>query len=219
MGKKDLKIIGLIVLVITIILVIIVTIYMVQCNRLKKKCLETRNEYGDICVDMAYYTKKIEKELDKNNPSKDTIEELITSMNSEIDEKMTQIDKINKEISEMHDKSIHIDEFDTNIGRSAMNAYKQWENDSQTVYSMNEQRKLINTRFSGSKLIGSTNSVSKACDDLILIYARSDLRHYEVYSRDEQTTQRFKEANVQLRYSEELEKKQRDYLREHYFGY
>ena len=172
-----------------------------ECERLEKEWTEKRVEIGDVCVDMAYYADKIKKVMNEKYPSEDTLKELKNAMNKEIDEKMKHLEDLNK-----------------TIGKVKTKAQEQWKEDYYTIYQMNKQRNLIGTRISGYVLISNSKAVIETCDELILIYARSDLRHDEIYSNNEQTIQRFKSANVRERFSEEIEQQTKQYIHEHYFG-
>lgn len=205
--KKKSKIKIIIPIVIFVIIVIVgIALFIVisnkkECERLEQEWTEKRVEIGDVCVDMAYYTTKIQKEMKKKYVSKDTLKELRDTMNKEIDEKMK-----------------HIEELNNTMGKVKTKAQKQWKDDHYTLYLMNEQRDLITTRIAGYGLISNIDAVIRPCDELILIYARSDLRHNEIYSNNEQTIQRFKDANVRLRFDEKLEQETRQYIKDRYFG-
>lgn len=203
-NKSKLKIIipiAVAIVVIAGIVVFIVISNQKECERLEQEWTEKRVEIGDVCVDMVYYVSKIQKLMNSKYPPKDTLKELRDTMNAEIDEKMK-----------------HIEELNNTMGKEKTKAQKQWKDDYYTLYLMNEQRDLITTRIAGYGLIPNIDAVIRPCDELILIYARSDLRHNEIYSNNEQTIQRFKDANVRLRFDEKLEQETRQYIKDRYFG-
>ena len=170
-----------IIVVVGIIIIVCNILDKQECERLEKEWTEKRVEIGDVCVDMAYYARIIEKEMSNKYPSKDTLKELVNNMDNEIDEKMK-----------------HLEELDKTIGKVKTKAQEQWKEDYYTLYLMNKQRDLIGTRVAGYGLISNSKAVIEPCDELILIYARSDLRHNEIYSDDEQTIQRFKDERSEL---------------------
>ena len=217
--KLNLKIVIPVVVTITVIIVILVIILNVlnkqECERLEKEWTEKRAEVGDICVDMAYYAKIIERELskslvsntssikpDKDHTSSDKLNELRDEFDKEIDEKMQ-----------------HLEELYKTLGEEKTKAQTQWKEDYFVAFKMDEQREKIGTRIVGFGLLPNVDAVKGPCEELILIYARSDLRHDEIYSDNEETVRRFRDANVQKRYSEEIEQQTKQYIRDTYFGY
>ena len=201
-NKKNIILIIVAVLIFIGILIIGAVLEIKKCERLEKEWAQNRVVIGDVCVDMGYYAKKIKEMMDSKDVSIDEIKEFNNAMNDEIDKKIQYIEELNSKVGEIK-----------------TNAQQQWENDHYTLYLMNEQRDLINTRIAGYGLIRRKTAVTEPCDELILIYARSDLRHNEIYSNNEQTVTRFKEANIRVRFSEEIEEQTKQYIKEHYFGY
>lgn len=203
--KVNVKIIVAIVISILVVILSIVVFKVISNKKLEQEWSEKRVEIGDVCVDMGYYATKIKKEMNNSIPLTNTLKELSDSMNKEIDEKMEHLEKLNK-----------------TIGKVKTKAQEQWKEDYHTLYLMNEQRDLISKRILGYSLISSNKKiVIEPCDELILIYARSDLRHNEIFSNNEQTIERFNDANIKIRYSEEIEKQAEQHMQnimKDYFG-